>query len=257
MATISPVLKRAFGATLGSGRSRNTFGFPVREDLYPSEKMFYTARRDVAGMFNKETNDITINPFTTGINKRAVERLEGFRGGMDDRNIVPNFNLTQKQKNFLDKFATEEADFRDSGKFAKQTIASRILVGDKSAQNVTLKQIEETNRIQRMLEFPLLSEKEKQANDVKGLRRDGSRKGKKGFLGNLPRLDNPNSFSNEISIEIDIDGELLLIPSLVPTLTKDEINHLLSGGEPTDEILNKAVEHARGRLKQGLSPFAD
>ena len=42
----------------------------------------------------------------------------------------------------------------------------------------------------------------------------------------------------------------------MPTLTKKELNHLLSGEEPTQEIYEKAESYARERKKNGKSPFA-
>ena len=47
------------------------------------------------------------------------------------------------------------------------------------------------------------------------------------------------------------------IPTLVPTLTKQEIDYLLSGQRPTRAIVDKAVQHARQRMSQGLSPFKE
>ncbi len=84
------------------------------------------------------------------------------------------------------------------------------------------------------------------------LRPDGTLKGQ-GFLGSLKRPD--GGISTELSISVGVEGKEILIPSLVPTLTKGEINYLLGGGEMTEAIRNKAVEHAMQRKKKGLSPF--
>lgn len=86
-----------------------------------------------------------------------------------------------------------------------------------------------------------------------GKRADGSNKGN-GFMGMLRRPD--GNRSSEISIGVEIDGKETEIPSLVPTLTKKEIDHMLNGGAPTKEIVRKAVEHARKRMDNGESPFA-
>jgi hypothetical protein len=87
-----------------------------------------------------------------------------------------------------------------------------------------------------------------------GNRTNGTPKGV-GFLGELKRPD--GSVSTELSMDVTVDGKKMLIPTLVPTLTKEEINFLLSGGRPTKEISNKAFQHAMERKKKGLSPFAD
>lgn len=92
-----------------------------------------------------------------------------------------------------------------------------------------------------------------QDNDPSWLRSDGSKKGK-GFFGMLPFHDGRQS--SEISIGVNINGKEVEIPSLVPTLSKDEIDHLLRGGEPTDEIVRKAADYATKRINAGLPVFA-
>ena len=86
------------------------------------------------------------------------------------------------------------------------------------------------------------------------LRKDGTKKGL-GYFGELKRPD--GRVSTELSIGVNIDGKEIEIPSLVPTLSKQEIDHLLGGGNPTKEIVGKAVEHARKRISQGKGPFAE
>ena len=85
-----------------------------------------------------------------------------------------------------------------------------------------------------------------------GTRPDGSLKDV-GFLGKLARPD--KSFSTELGITVNLGGEDVNLPLLVPTLKKQEINWLLEGNTPTKDIVTKAVEHAKDRLGQGLSPF--
>jgi hypothetical protein len=87
-----------------------------------------------------------------------------------------------------------------------------------------------------------------------GLREDGTPKGK-GWLGELKRPD--GKVSTELSLGFDFGGKHVLAPALVPTLTQDEVTYLLNGGKPTPEIVNKAAEHAKMRMQQGLSPFKD
>lgn len=86
------------------------------------------------------------------------------------------------------------------------------------------------------------------------LRLDGTPKGP-GFLGTLQRPD--GKVSTELSIGVDFDGKENLIPSLVPTLDKTEIDSLLRGEKASRAIVDKAVEHARGRISQGLGPFME
>jgi hypothetical protein len=89
-----------------------------------------------------------------------------------------------------------------------------------------------------------------------GRRPDGTPKGK-GFFGELARPD--KSVSTEISIGVPIGGKETLIPSMVPTLNKAELDELLSlpeGKIPSLAIRRKAQAHAEERMKKGLSPFA-
>lgn len=89
-----------------------------------------------------------------------------------------------------------------------------------------------------------------------GKRPDGTNKGS-GFLGELKMRDGSNSVATEMSIGVDIDGKEMLVPMIVPTLSEQELNHLLSGGKPTPEIVGKAARHAAERVSAGKSPFAD
>jgi len=78
-----------------------------------------------------------------------------------------------------------------------------------------------------------------------------------GFLGALQRPDGRKS--TEYSIGVNMDGQETEIPSLVPGLTKEEIDLLLSNTDPKQipqTIVDKAVAHARKRMAQGKSPFA-
>ena len=75
-----------------------------------------------------------------------------------------------------------------------------------------------------------------------------------GYFGVLQRPG--GGVSTELSIGVNIGGNETEIPTLVPSLTPDEVNYLLSGGRPTEAIVQKAVEHAQSRISQGLDPFA-
>lgn len=87
-----------------------------------------------------------------------------------------------------------------------------------------------------------------------GLRKDGSKKDS-GFLGALTAAN--GDVMTELSVGVNIDGRETEIPLLVPGLTKKQLQHLLDGGAPTQEIVDLAVEHARTRMKAGKSPFFD
>jgi hypothetical protein len=90
-----------------------------------------------------------------------------------------------------------------------------------------------------------------------GVRPNGQKKGT-GWMGELKRPD--GSVSTELSVSFsDILGGNP-IPLIVPTLTPEEVNILLSlpeGQKAPEAIIRKAIDHARERDKQGLSPFAN
>jgi uncharacterized protein YukE len=94
------------------------------------------------------------------------------------------------------------------------------------------------------------------------LRVDGTQKGK-GFLGVLRRPD--GRVSSELSIGVKLGGKETEIPSLVPTLDDKEKQYLLN--TPEDKIFTanpalyksieqKATNHAKKRIAEGKSPFA-
>lgn len=95
-------------------------------------------------------------------------------------------------------------------------------------------------------------------SDPSWIRADGTKKGS-GFLGVLTRPD--GKVSSEISIGVNIDGKEVEIPTLVPTLTQQERDWLLTNdiSDPKkipQSIQQKAIDFAKPRLAAGKSPFA-
>jgi hypothetical protein len=76
-----------------------------------------------------------------------------------------------------------------------------------------------------------------------------------GFFGEIKRPD--GNVSTELSVGFEIDGKEVLMPAMVPTLTKKELDHLISGGEMTDEIADKAYKHGLERMKAKKSTFIE
>lgn len=89
-----------------------------------------------------------------------------------------------------------------------------------------------------------------------GNRADGTKKGT-GFFGELKMRDGSDAVATEISVGVEFNGQETQIPTLVPTLSDSEVDYLLKGGQPTPEIVQKAVDHAKQRIKDGKSPYAD
>jgi hypothetical protein len=94
---------------------------------------------------------------------------------------------------------------------------------------------------------------------AEGLREDGTQKGP-GYFG---VLDLPNGkVATEYSIGVSLDGKETQIPTLVPTLTKGELNLMVNDIIPNKKeipktIINKAISHAKARIRAGKSPFKE
>ena len=113
------------------------------------------------------------------------------------------------------------------------------------------------DRIKTMDIRPLVEEAEQELNGGArargsryGERTDGSPKGK-GFLGEI-KMDDGRVMTE---LEIIVDGQKM--PSIVPTLTDEQINYLKGGGDPRDrrDIVEAAVKHAMERTEKGLPVF--
>lgn len=92
-----------------------------------------------------------------------------------------------------------------------------------------------------------------------GKRNDGTPKGR-GYLGQVRNAR--GEVMTELTVGVNMDGKETEIPTLVPTLTAEEVTYLkmldLDKGERIpDQILEKAVQFAEGRRAQGLPVFAD
>ena len=89
-----------------------------------------------------------------------------------------------------------------------------------------------------------------------GLRQDGTQKGL-GFFGEIPtKKKGRTGEMTELGSESNVGGERLHYPLIVPTLTREEIDELAAGRDPSYDIDDKALKHAIQRKQQGLSPFA-
>ena len=89
-----------------------------------------------------------------------------------------------------------------------------------------------------------------------GKRGDGSPKGR-GYLGVQKMTDGSDKDITEMSVGVNIDGRDMEIPTVVPTLTLEEYQTLKAGLKPSTEIINKAVKHAKERMKENKSPYYD
>lgn len=100
---------------------------------------------------------------------------------------------------------------------------------------------------------------EEPADNGYGLRNDGTPKGR-GYLGEI-QLPN-GDVATEYTIGVDIDGKEVEIPTLVPTLTEDEValmrDDIIPNHKPVPRaIAEKAIAHAKQRMADGLSVFIE
>lgn len=86
------------------------------------------------------------------------------------------------------------------------------------------------------------------------LREDGTTKGP-GWIGSIPSKDGKEM--TELSFDFDVDGKKIFAPLLVPTLSKEEVDYLSSGGKPTDAIYKKAQDFAMEKVSNGESTFKE
>ena len=89
------------------------------------------------------------------------------------------------------------------------------------------------------------------------LRSDYTKKSKYGWIGERTMTDGSDRKVTDLAARGKLmhNGELVSYPLLVPTLTQAELGELLKGGDIPLSVQGKAIDHAKGRLEQGLSPF--
>lgn len=94
-----------------------------------------------------------------------------------------------------------------------------------------------------------------QATNGYGTRTDGSLKGM-GFFGELQNTNGGKS--TELSAETTLrDGSNLLYPLISKNQSFKDLNNLVTGGKPSDQMYDQAIRDALSRKLTGRSPFAD
>ena len=154
------------------------------------------------------------------------------------------FNEKQTYNGFYDNKAVPPVS-------AEELVAGRFATTD--VKKVDAKPIEP----QRMAVGKL----EKKSDDT--MRNDGVTRKGNGYLGVLRTADGMDvSEITTSSSDVTVNGKEIDFPTLVPTLSKEEVDLLLNDILPNDKplptpILKKAIDHARMRIKAGKSVFAE
>ena len=117
-------------------RSGNMYGYEIR-DPYPGEDEYFKKNTHATGMA-AEDNKITINPYSSipERSKALVAKNEALRLYMREHNIDPQFEVTDKQKQYFKENGSAYG-IPGNEKHLRATIVSRIVTGDESAQDVT------------------------------------------------------------------------------------------------------------------------
>ena len=96
-----------------------------------------------------------------------------------------------------------------------------------------------------------------------GLLHSGQGAKGKGYFGPMSSQDigdgGPVDYSlgaQPYSTELSAENDEYEYPTMVPGLTREELDHLRAGHEPTDDIIRKAEAHAEKRRASGRSPFS-
>jgi hypothetical protein len=146
--------------------------------------------------------------------------------------------------------------YLESQGYGKEEIASKLLgAKDTSFETVSEKGYEDGKEVTRTRKVAAGS-----ANQY-GKRPDGTEK-ESGFLGELKLRG--GGIATEYSTQSNAvvkDGKMIDFPTLVPSLTKDEIelmtNDIIPNRKPIpEEIMQKAIIHAQTRINEGKSVFA-
>ena len=135
----------------------------------------------------------------------------------------------------------------------------KFAVGTEMRANYDKLEAQVDRQADRQAEFGMWSEFPEILGKDYGKRSDGMAKGR-GFLGELKLPD--GRIATEYSIGVEIDGKETEIPTLVPTLTEAErkkmVEDIIPNGKKVPKAIEeKAVKHAKERMKAGRSPFAD
>ena len=191
------------------------------------------AQTHISGALNKITSDMIDN----GNHAGASNILQHFSQDMNQNDLAGNYSKMQKAQGDATALYTASSTI--------ERMKSQLMPGDGDRAIAILKGSESpTGQYPKGVKYY-------------GLRPDGTPKGQ-GYLGELKRPD--GGVMTEYSIGVTINGKDMDIPTVVPTLNKDEINQLLNlkdGEQPSDAIAQKAVDHAKIRLAAGKNVFND
>jgi hypothetical protein len=210
----------------------------------------YQAYKDIRTVFNELAKASEVTSTKTGYGQNYYSALENHREA-----------LTTSIDKLLNVYVNKMSDeaFNASPKPAMLLDLKKALI---RTENITYSAAEQKKAIETIRDItPKLNKGGalglKRNNAEEGLapfRHGGEGAKGKGYFGALPTTD--GRVSTEISSGFEYKGKNVEHPLIVPTLNKAELDHLLSGKEPTEAIYSKAQAFAKKRIDEGKNPFA-
>ena len=234
----------------------NPATIPTKKDLLTS----YEAYKNIRTLFNELRKQSDVTSTKTGYGQNYLTSLEKY--GPKLINIIDDIQLVFKtQKAMQDsKKPSLLASFKDQLEILTKRQINPI-TGDLDMATVKEK-TKAMNKIQQLTPklakggaLGLKKESTGEGLAPYGVRHSGEGVKGKGFFGSLPTKQ--GDVATEMSSEFEYKGKNVEHPLIVPTLNKAELDHLLSGKQPTEAIYSKAQAFAKKRIDEGKSVFAE
>ena len=220
----------------------------------------YEAYRNIRTLFKELRKQSDVTSTKTGYGQNYLIGLEKFGPALI--NIINDVQLafkTQKAMKGSDK-PSLLATFKDQLEILTKKQVNPI-TGDLDMATVKEK-TKAMNKIQQLTPklakggaLGLKKESTGEGLAPYGVRHSGEGVKGKGFFGSLPTKQ--GDVATEMSSEFEYKGKNVEHPLIVPTLNKAELDHLLSGKQPTEAIYSKAQAFAKKRIDEGKSVFAE
>jgi len=210
----------------------------------------YQAYKDIRTVFNEIAKSSEVTSTKTGYGQNYYSALEKYKEEL-------SLSISKLLAVYRDKMSLEA--FNTSPKPAMLLELKKSLGNIDAVSNSAATQKEAVETIRditpKLNKGGALGLKRNNAEEGLAPFRHGGEGAKgKGYFGALPTTD--GRVSTEISSGFEYKGKNVEHPLIVPTLNKAELDHLLSGKEPTEAIYSKAQAFAKKRIDEGKNPFA-
>lgn len=220
-------------------------GFALDDTGALKSKLSPSETENVANKLISKAYDIAVDQ-----NGNRIARMKPGAGNFFQELSTNTAQIAQLDMQISNTYNKEQEEIEQAGAFTREQP-----IRDKWAN----RRIELESKLARHQSNvrKLMSGESTKRSKSYGKRADGTEKGT-GWLGEFKLPD--GSVATEYSIGVTIDGKEVEIPTLVPTLTQDEIDLMVNDIIPNnkdvpDEIFQKAIDHAYDMIDKGRSPF--